>query len=121
MWNYDETDHAFELTISTQDQYNDSCGCHPEWRLQSHTSYATIPDDEISPDLDDPGSWDNQFSPKHMPCFVAALAAREEARAAQKRAEEELARERQIREQLLQQQRDEREFDRLREKLGRTQ
>jgi hypothetical protein len=119
-WYYDRLEHAFRLSISSQDRYNDSCSCHPEWRFHTHYSNAKIPADEISPDINDPASWDDHFNPQAMPCFEAAVAAREEARAAAKRAEEEAARVRKAREDALQKRRDEREFERLREKLGRS-
>lgn len=116
-WSYDADTNEIEIAISSSYEENTSCGCHPEYQTRYHTSHHTIPADELTVESTDV-DWDD-FEPWNIPSIIAYRAEIEERKAAEKKAREVAAAAQQARALAAQKAAEEREFERLRAKLGK--
>jgi hypothetical protein len=116
-WSYDEDTNEIDLEISSSYETNTSCSCHPEYRTQNHTSYHNIPADELTVESTDV-DWDD-FEPWNIPSIVAYRAKITERLDAEKKAREAAAAAKAAQTLAAQKAAEEREFERLRAKLGK--
>lgn len=98
-WLFDSETHTIDLDLFTTYEENSSCSCHPEWQTHTHSTFHSIPADELLINIDQQIEDNSNYVPEYLDVeaipYLSTLREKREAEiAAQKEREAQAARQR---------------------------